>query len=234
MRRPCQPHRWVGALLVLMVITAGVSAQDKSEKPASIMVPTEQDLVAEINAARADPQKYAAILEQEKKYFSGNEFHPPQRPGFVTNEGLKAVDEAINFLRSLKPVPTLATVSGMCLAAKDHLKDLQSSGKTGHKGSDGSTTEDRVNRYGNWMESIGENIAYDAPTAREVVIGWIIDDGLASRGHRKHLFDPSYRVVGVALTPLPNSSNMFVATFAGGFSEKSVAAPPASAVQKKK
>ena len=69
-----------------------------------------------------------------------------------------------------------------------------------NKGSDGSTPNVRASRYGDWTNNIGENIVYQAMTsARDSVIGLIIDDGIATRGHRKNIFDPTYRAAGIAL-----------------------------------
>lgn len=180
----------------------------------------EQDVIKEINLARANPAQYATYLEQFKRYYTGNRCAPPGQKEFVTNEGIGAVDEAIQFLRAAKPLPPLSASKGMSLAAKDHVKDLGATGNTGHKGTDGSMTGDRVNRYGSWMSAIGENIAYSAGNARDAVMGFIIDDGLASRAHRMSIFNANYRIAGVALGQPATYGSMCVVTFAGGYTEK--------------
>ncbi|MGA9996112.1 MAG: CAP domain-containing protein [Pyrinomonadaceae bacterium] len=186
----------------------------------------EQDVLNEMNLARANPVQYATYLEQLKRYYKGNRYAPPGQREFVTNEGVGAVDEAIKFLRAAKPVAPLSASKGMSLGAKDHVKDLGLTGSAGHKGTDGSMTGDRVNRYGMWTNAIGENIAYSAGNARDAVVGFIIDDGLQSRAHRLNLFNPNYRMVGVALGQPGTYGSMCVVTFAGGYAEKAIKPAP--------
>ncbi|HEY5884969.1 MAG TPA: hypothetical protein VIT88_09805, partial [Pyrinomonadaceae bacterium] len=98
----------------------------------------EKQLLDEINYARANPHEYVKALELFKRNFRGKEIHYPEGGVLVTNEGVVALDEAISFLRKLKPLPALEVRGGMVKAAKAHADDLVSSGKSGHLGSDGS------------------------------------------------------------------------------------------------
>lgn len=193
---------------------------DISNPNVNFLSTMEKEIVSEMNLARTNPQQYAAYLEEWKKYYMGNRFQQPGKNAIVTNEGLSAVDEAIRFLRSTNPLPPFGVSKGMSLGAKDHAKDLGMTGGTGHKGSDGSLTEDRVNRYGNWENAIGENITYDTGTARDAVIALIIDDGNPNRGHRKNIFNSNYNVTGVALGERSMMGTLYVITYAGGFAEK--------------
>ena len=43
---------------------------------------------------------------------------------------------------------------------------------------------------------MGEVIAYGPVTARDVVRTWIVDDGVANRGHRKLLLSAEWRFIG--------------------------------------
>jgi uncharacterized protein YkwD len=158
----------------------------------------------------------------------------PGREILLTEEGVPALDEAIRFLREAKPLPALQASKGMFMAAKDHAKDIGPTGQTGHKGSDGSMVENRVNRYGSWALSIGENIAYDKGRPREVVIGWIIDDGVPNRGHRKYLFDPSFQFTGVATGAHATFGTLYVITFAGRYAEKGTTATTTAGADEKK
>jgi uncharacterized protein YkwD len=187
---------------------------------ADFLTPTEQELAAEINLLRSDPPKYAMYLEQSKKFYKGKDYKPPgQTMSLTTIEGVAAVDEAIKALRASKPLSTYTMSPGMCLAAKDHAKDLGRTGNSGHKGTDGSTVEMRVTRYGTFSNGIGENIYYESSGAREAVMGWLIDDGFPSRGHRRNLLSSNYRYLGVAVGDKSEAGLMCVLTFAGDFVE---------------
>ena len=103
--------------------------------------------------------------------------------------------------------------------ARDHVKDQARSGATGHKGSDGSAVGARVNRYGKWKHTVAENIAYGGSSGREIVIRLIVDDGVPDRGHRKNIFNPRFRMVGVACGTHKKYGTMCVTTFAADYFE---------------
>jgi uncharacterized protein YkwD len=178
----------------------------------------EEGILAEINLARANPIQYAGYLEAFKPNYNGKELRFSGGNSLVTNEGVSACDEAIAYLRSLKPMAPLEMRAGLVLGAKDHVGDLVKTGGRGHKGSDGSVPEDRVSRYGTWSDSVGENILYNSSKAREDVISLIIDDGVATRGHRKNILKPTFHVIGIALSN-GKSGTIGVITFAGGFAD---------------
>jgi uncharacterized protein YkwD len=185
---------------------------------ASAAAALEQDIVGEINLARARPAEYAAYLEELRSRYSGREYRQPGKPGLMTEEGTKALDEAISFLRAARPAPPLTLSLGMCSGARELVRDQSASGATGHQGADGSFCEQRTQRFGSWTEPIGENLSYGDDSARERVITFLIDDGFASRGHRKRLLDPTFKVAGVACGGHKLGA-MCVITLAAGFAE---------------
>lgn len=195
-------------------------AQSVNAEPPDYLSPLEKAIVREINAARTTPKAYASFLEEWKRYYEGKLLRIPGERILVTEEGRTAVDEAIKFVRSMDPAPRLIASKGMSLGARDHVKDQGASGSVQHKGSDGSQPWDRVNRYGTWQGSIGENIAYGSDKSRTIVVCLIVDDGVPSRGHRKNIFNPDFRVMGAAWGHHPTYRTVCVITFAGGYKEK--------------
>jgi len=189
--------------------------------PASL----EQATLDEINLARTNPAEYVKFLEDFKKNYRGRELHFADGSVLITNEGVAVLDEAIAFMRGLKPAASLSWNNGMTRGANDHLKDLVKTGGFGHKGSDGSLTGDRLDRYGRWLDALGEDIVYQSRTAREDVISLIIDDGTSTRGHRKNIFNPQFRVVGVARSEPLKRGTLCVITFAGGYQDKATTNP---------
>jgi uncharacterized protein YkwD len=212
-----------------------VAPKGESNSSLSFLSPLEREILEEMNLARTNPRQYAAYVEQYRTYYNGNQLKLPGRAkAIVTFDGIAAVDEAINFLKTATPQLSLIVNRGMSLAAKDHANDLALKGVSGHKGSDGSTPNARLERYGRWDGVVGENIVYDVSTAREVVIGLIIDDGTANRGHRRNIFDPNHKVAGISVTDSPANGAKCVLDYAGGFQDKGGPEPAKSAPASKK
>lgn len=195
---------------------------------AAYLSPLEKDVLHEINVARTQPQKYASFLAPLQSHYVGTKLQQPgdlapatgRGAALMTHEGVKAVEEAIAFLRATSPLPPLTVSRGMSLGARDLVKDQSQGGGLGHQGSDGSYSDTRLNRYGRWQGRTAENITYGVASARGVVMTLIIDDGVPGRGHRHNLFDPHSHVVGVACGAHRTWQIMCVITFAASYVER--------------
>lgn len=187
---------------------------------AAYLSAVEKQVVLEVNKARADPAAYAReYLVPIRALFHGRLLEYPGEIAIQTNEGLPALEEAIRALTAAHPQPPLSPARGMTLAARAHAADQAKTGATGHTGSDRSTLPDRLQRFGRWSKSAGENIDYGNADARRIVLSFLIDDGVPSRGHRGNLMDGSFAIIGVAAGPHPVYGHMCVLDFAGAWQD---------------
>lgn len=205
-------------LLIALACAGSLVGADEVDK-ADYLGDLEKEVVREINLARTNPERYATFLEAWEEYYDGKLRKLPGETAVRTKEGRRALREAIRFLRKFEPLHALRPSEGMSRGARDHVNDIGRGGSMGHRGSDGSSTARRVNRYGKWKKRVGENIAYGGDDGRELVMRLIIDDGVRGRGHRKNIFDPAYEVIGVAFGKHKTYGTMCVITFAGGYIE---------------
>lgn len=192
---------------------------DKS-KQVEYLSQIEMEIVEEMNLVRQNPAAYSRHLEKLKKYYDNDLLQFPGKTPVRTQEGVKAVEEAIRYLKTAKPAPKLKISEGLSRAARDHVNDQSRSGKTGHIGNDGSKPYERMERYGSWEGLSGENIAYGDDSARMIVMQLIIDDGVPARGHRENIFSREFRYTGVAVGGHPIYRTMCVIDYAGEFTEK--------------
>ena len=224
---------FVLSALTVIVICQLPTTNSQAQKGMPGLSPAEADLLKEINQARAQPQIYAGYLEKLKPQFNGKEYKT-ETLQVETQEGWDAVEDAIRFLRSVTPAGPLSTSQGLCLAASSHVKDQSASGATGHAGEDQTLVEQRVKPFGTWRGDIGENLVYGDESARDRILTWLIDDGVASRGHRKRIMSQDYKVAGVSCGPHPEYGAMCVLTLAGAFSDSAPSAASSSGTDKSK
>ena len=199
-------------LFFLVTAVCAHAAGDESSTPSASAI------VREMNLARTNPALYATFAEELRSRFDGRCLVLPGHGRIVTKEGSRAIDEAIHFLKSTRPLQPLTLSSGMCKGAADHCAD-QAGGGFSHSGSDGSNPASRMNRYGSWGGGWGENIAYGKRGARDVVLTLIIDDGQRARKHRKNIFNPVFNYAGAAFGPHSRFGSVCTTDFAGAYSE---------------
>jgi len=209
---PTTPYVTRPATGLCLVLLAATAAAGRAQQP-----DIGEAIVAEMNAVRTDPSGYARNLEAMLPRFQGMEYHVAGEPVLLTTEGAAAVREAIQALRSTRPLPALAWEAGLARAAADHARDQGNGAPIGHTGSDGSTIRTRIERYGRWSSYISENISYGSATARDVVIQLLVDDGVSSRGHRRNILSPEITVAGAACGPHGEYRVVCVVDHAGGF-----------------
>ena len=202
-------------------LPAPVRAQTQQQIKIShyVLSTFEDEMVKEINLARTRPQEYATYLEELRPYFNGKTLQLPGRPGFATQEGVAALDEAVSALRQAQPLGPYNLSQGMCLGANVLIRDQGAKGLTGHKCTDGSFCEQRLQQFGSYQGTVGENLSYGNLTARQRIMTLLIDDGFATRDHRNRLLSKDYKVVGVSCGDHAQLDAMCVITFAEGYAD---------------
>jgi len=187
--------RLIACIFIFLLAPFAVRANDLADQ-----------VIAEINLARTNPQQYAQVIATETAGHQGV-------------EGDRAFTEAIRFLSKARPLPPLTASTGMCNSALSYVLLSGPVGGRGHKGSDGSQPWDRMGRFGKWSGSAGENIDYGLHNARAIVVRLIVDDGERDRGHRKNIFSTAFHVAGAATGYHATYGAMCVIDFAGSFVE---------------
>ena len=132
-------------------------------------------------------------------------------------EGDAVFKEAISFLKSLPSLPPLTWDDNLCKSAQEHVNDIGPKGLLLYQSSDGTEPEDRIAKYGNYSESLGENIDFGPNDAMGVIISLTLDDGEEQRPHRENLFKEDYHKVGIACGPHETEFQMCVMDFAFDF-----------------
>jgi len=200
-------------------IAADSVKQTQPQPAKTVLSPLEIAVAVEINQARSNPQKFIAILEDYRKYMTGNVLALPNKVKLQMIEGLPAIDDAISDLKKMTKFDSLEVSGGLSKVARRHLTDLQENPKLKHYGKDGSDLEKRLQQVGFAGNAVAENISYRVDTALEVVLNMIIDDGIKSRSHRKNIFSPTFKLFGIACGAAKDKTTLCVAEFADTFKE---------------
>ena len=156
--------------------------------------------LSEINLLRQQPGAYAELLDSSMA--SLDEQGVFVRAGFriQTIEGRAAVAEALAALRRQRPLVPVNLSSCLSAAAQGHAQYLGRTGSIGHVGAGGSTPSQRASQAAGARVNCGETVSAGPGTARDHVIALLVDDGIADRGHRLALLDPSYRTLGAGVS----------------------------------
>ncbi len=163
--------------------------------------PNYEELAIEIfneqNRVRTDPKSYIDKLERAKSFFKDKIFRHPAEIPIETYEGVKGIENAIEFLKNQEPLEPLRANRELSKAAKDHATDIGSKGLSSHEGSDGTGISDRVEKYIEWDGALAENLDFCYKFAENIVMNLIVDDGSKQKHQRSNLFNPEFVYVGV-------------------------------------
>ncbi len=143
------------------------------------------EVLALMNEVRTDPQGFLAhrllpfVKEKELE----------------DNSYAKSLIEELKYARKINPLKSSAPLEKL---ARAHAQDMGSKGTVGHNSSNGMTFENRVRKKIK-TGMIAENCDYGSTEPLEIVMSLLIDEGIASLGHRKNILHPGLNYVGIAI-----------------------------------
>jgi len=175
-----------------------------------------------INKFRANPRELARHLERLKKYLdtSTNILSEPDKIQIQMVEGEEVFNEAINYLKNLRPLPPFQWEEALAQSAQEHVDDIGPKGLLLYQSSDGTEPEERITKYGEYKDSLGENIDFGPNDAIGVIVSLTLDDGEEERPHRDNLFKNDYKKIGIACGPHQTEFQMCVMDLAYDFIPK--------------
>jgi hypothetical protein len=135
-------------------------------------------------------------------------------------EGENVFNEAIQYLKNLSPLPPFEWDDCLAQSAQEHVDDIGPKGLLLYQSSDGTEPEDRISKYGNYVESLGENIDFGPNDEIGVIVSLTLDDGEEERPHRDNLFKNDYKKIGIACGPHQSEFQMCVMDMAYDFIPK--------------
>lgn len=158
-----------------------------------------EEVYAFLNEVRKDPSSILPELKKMKKFYKDKEYRNPAFNYYImTEEGISAVDDAIKHIETSFTQKLLERHEGLEQAAKELIDHLGPEGLTTAKDAD-LAIEKRVKSKISEPGAIAENLSFGWPSAKEIILQMIIDDGVPSRGHRTNLLSGNYERVGIAV-----------------------------------
>ena len=110
----------------------------------------------------------------------------------MNNQFASQVVQLTNQFRSQYGLRPLSWNSQLGTAAQNHALDMARMRRMSHSGSDGSQVGNRVQRVRYPFRQVGENVAHNQKTAKEVLSSW-----MRSPGHRENILNPNFSEIGV-------------------------------------
>ena len=168
------------------------------------------------NDLRKDPISFIPKLTDWLNKFRQNTLYLLNENPLNTYEGIDAVKEAIDFLKTQDPVEELTYRIELEKAAKDHALDIGTHGLIGHEGSKGSLLIDRIEKYVEWDYTCAENLDFGFKEPENILMNMIIDDGSIDRNQRMNLFSKDFKFIGIGGAKHKKYNHCFVFIYAKG------------------
>ena len=161
----------------------------------------EEDIFNCINECRNNPFNFITKLKEAMNYFKDKLYHHPCENAIMTYDGSEGVEEAIQYLKTLKPLHPLTYSEEISKACRDHIADIGPKGLTTHIGTDGTNITDRIEKYCEWDGMVAENLDFGFKLADNAIMNMIVDDGIKEKMQRNNIFHKDFNYIGVGAGP---------------------------------
>lgn len=172
--------------------TAAVASSDATTDYTTSQTATtlEQEVLDEMNFARQNPSQY--ITDRLNPELTN--------PYDTSSTYLATLQELINEMQSMSPIGALAW-SGRLKQSCTEWVTIQGAGTTAADHGHDPNLFNRIRKYCTSYDIAGENLSYgyrkqdsngnwtDEADPKQIVIGLLVDDGIADRGHRYNILD---------------------------------------------
>lgn len=102
-------------------------------------------------------------------------------------------------IKHQEPLPPLVPDKTLFEFAKKHAKEMGLAGKKGHRNTKGEFYADRIKPLQNEFELVKENIQYGYWEALAIVCDLLLDEQVKTGSHRKLIFYPNIKYIGVSI-----------------------------------
>lgn len=172
---PKQTNAWDSTLLVKAFTAA--HGYDTS------MTNTEHDVIYYTNLVRLDPKKFADTYAAD--YIKKN-----------VKKETSYTRSLMRDLKKTKPMYELKGAQDLYQSAFDHAMKSGKKGTTGHQ-----ELAKRMKKFAPARNPYGENCDYGNENALDIVMSWLIDEGVSDLMHRKNMLDADYTAAAVSIKP---------------------------------
>jgi uncharacterized protein YkwD len=171
-------------------------ADCRTAEKAVYMSEREQEMIAEVNLLRTQPQRYAEIIEDYVSFIDAQIRIDPEAQTFYRKE-LKSAEELIELLDRLKPLNATKPSRNLYKGARIYGEAAKTTGNLERQGSDGSLPWTRIMKYAPTMIDGEENLPYGSTNIRYSIIKLLIDKDDKLRKQRKVLLNPKWNFLAV-------------------------------------
>lgn len=158
---------------------------------AAFMSQRAREMIKEINLVRTDPRAYIRDVQAYRGRMKNTEFADPN----YGKEQLRAIDDLIQELQIMSPMPTLQPRLTLHKTAQKHGMEILTNDMPSNVGDDGSYPWDRITRDDPSLEDGNENLIGGPATVKESLMLLLVDAGIPGYGRRRALLNPTWKYV---------------------------------------